>query len=307
MTLSDAIIRARKHNEIVQRMEFVLRSDPTNRVLALGLGSARRRAARSAAELEQFAASDQVDLVQYRLQHPNETYAAGAVSGSLEAFQNAFTAAADRAVNGAKTTAHYSQDIKNDSRLNFGYSYAGSLGMVLSVNNDRSLLDGGRFDAVADVFDQFLNVSNGEQAQSAHRDLGGAAINQLYKWSVANAQWETSVDFLIKRSNGTQRGQHVPHAKFVQLSDIFKVNVEDPPRTFPVSGILVGLDIKLDKFHFVEPDGENYKGNLSEDFQRTHTTVGERYTAEICERVTRVIATGSEKTSHSLISLTPPE
>lgn len=294
MDFSEALIQAREHTSIVQRMEFALRSQPGNDRLALGLGSARRRAERSQATLEGYAAYSQIDLIKYRLVGASDVYAVEAVADSVHAFQKSFTSAADFLEHGPKAKAKYSNEMELRTRLNFAYTYPGSLGMVFAVENNRDIFADGDFDPVIDVFSEFLSVSAETEAIDASRHLGSALITQLCRWVDVNAKWSNSVDLVIKRPNGIQRGEFVSKNRFFDLSEIFHSADDAEPSTFESTGILVGLDIELGSFHFVEPGGADYRGGLADGFVKQRTTVGDRYVATIHEEMKRVVATGKE-------------
>lgn len=303
MDFSRALDRAREHSAVVQRMEFNLRADPQNDRLALGLGSARRRAQRSNEELEAFAASSQVDLIRYRIQHDADIYAVEAVAESVHAFQKSFTGAADFIESGQKARARFSHDIEDRTRLNLAYTVPGSLCLVLAIENKRDLFDDARLDGVFDVFQQFVEVSDEDAAVDASRSLGQAVITQFCRWADVNAKWETSVDYVVKRSNGIHRGEHVSKNTFFDLSDIFNRAKDEEPHEFDASGTLIGLDLELRNFHFVVPDGESYRGKLADDFGASPTTVGARYRVYMTENIVRSVASGNETRSYVLKSL----
>lgn len=294
MNFSDALSLAREHTSIVQRIEFALRADPSNDRLALGLGSARRRAERSEQQLLSFAESSQIDLIRYRLVRSSELYAVEAVADSVHAFQRSFTGAADFLVHGAKKKAKFSKEIEDKTRLNFAYTFPGSLGIVFSVENSRDMFENSDLDLVVEVFDQFLSVSDEHEAIDASRKLGPGLISQFCRWVDVNAKWENSVDFILRHGNGVQKGEFIPKNKFIDLSGIFHDAVDEEPYEFVATGILVGLDIEIGSFHFVVPNGDSYKGSLSPDFVKEKTTVGASYRAFIVEKVKRTVATGSE-------------
>lgn len=302
MDFSKALIQAREHSSIVQRMEFAIRSDPTNENLTLGLGSARRRAERSQEVLRSFAAKSQVDLVRYRLVSADDVYPLEAVTDSAGAFQSSFTGAVDFLESGPKARARFSKEVCAKSRLNFAYSFSGSLGLVFAIENERDLL-GGEIDGVIDVFSQFLEVSSEEAAIDASRHLGGALVSQLCSWVDANAKWESSVDFVMSRSSDIHKGEFVSKNRFFDLHTIFHNAKDEEPHVFVIDGMLVGLDTEDQKFHFVVPGGDDYKGVFDAEFVSEPTTVPAKYRASIRENVSRVVATGKETRSYKLQSL----
>jgi hypothetical protein len=305
MDFSEALSLVREHTSIVQRMEFALRGTPDNERLALGLGSARRRAERSREVLEGYAAQSQIDLINYRLVKSSDLYAVEAVADSVRAFQKSFTSAADFLEHGPKAKAKYSNEIEQKTRLNFAYTYPGSLGIVFAVENQRDLFADGDFDPIIDVFTQFLGVSDEAGAIDASRHMGAALIGQLCGWVDVNAKWDTAVDLVVKRPGGFQRGEFVSKNRFIDLHNIFHSAVDSEPSTFEVSGTLVGLDIEPGSFHFVVPGGDDYRGTLADGFVKQRTTVPDRYVATIHEEVKRVVATGKETRTLKLISLAP--
>lgn len=307
MDISRALTNARKHTAAVQRLEFALRKNPQDPRLSLGLGSARRRARRSQEILEAFAQQQQVDLIRYRLLNSDDFYPIEAVADSVSAFQKSFTGAADFLESGPKAKARYAHEIESRTRLNLAYTYPGSLGMVLAVENERDLFLQSGMDGIVEVFSQFLEVADENSAVDASRRLGSALITQLCKWVDVNAKWENSVDYVVSYARDVQRGEHVPKNKFFDLSDIFHGAKDEEPHTFKLAGMLVGLDTNDRRFHFVVPGGPDYKGSLSEEFGIAPTTVPGRYAAQITEKVTRVVATGKESRSRTLVSLVPYE
>jgi len=289
-------------------MEHALRADPLNKRLSLGLGSARRRAERSQLVLESMAETSQVDLIRYRLVRESDLYAVEAVADSVHAFQRSFTGAADYVVSGPKGKARYSRDIEEKTRLNIAYTFPGSLGIVLAVENNRSnLFRDGEYDAVVDVFDQFLTIQNDNEAIDASRRMGSALISQLCRWVDVNSRWQNSIEFVLKLGNGIQRGGFISKDRFYELSSIFGGAVDEEPSEFYDDGILVGLDLEVGNFHFVVPNGESYKGALSPNFIKEKTVVGAKYRAHISENLKRVVATGVESRSFTLNSLLAPD
>ncbi|WP_066481028.1 MULTISPECIES: hypothetical protein [unclassified Sphingomonas] len=306
MDFLEALSAAREHTSIVQRMEHALRADPLNERLSLGLGSARRRADRSQQILQGVAESSQIDLIRYRLIRASDVYAVEAVADSVQSFQRSFTGAADFLEFGPKQKARYSQEIEDKTRLNFAYTFPGSLGIVLAVENNRqNLFHEGDYDGIIDVFDQFLSVKDEFEAVDASRKLGSALITQLCRWVDVNAKWDNSVDLVLKRGDGVQRGEFVPKNRFIDLHGIFHDATDEEPYDFEVAGMLVGLDIEIGSFHFVVPGGESYRGKLADNFVKEQTTVGAHYTASIGERLKRVVATGVETHSYTLNALVP--
>ncbi|WP_422343170.1 hypothetical protein [Parasphingorhabdus sp.] len=292
----------RRHNSIVEEMEFALKNDPENRKLRMGLGSAKRRAAESEKNLNTLVSANSIDLIRYKIDNGSDTYAVKSVTESVSGFQNSFTGVVDFLENGPKDKAHFSNEIKNLTELGFAYTFPGSLGVVLSVSNDRDLIEG-KFDRAVDVFEEFLEISNSNMAVDASRHMGLALVSQLCSWIKVNSQWGNSVDYIWNRSDGIVRGQHVGIDHFHQLNDIFQSAKEEEQKQLEIQGILVGLDLETSSFHFVVKDGDDYRGKLDDQFQKGPTVVGREYTAQISKNETRKVATGNSIVTYKLLHL----
>jgi len=300
-SFASALENSRRFSAVVEKMEDALRNDPNNLKLRLGLGSAKRRAIESQKVFEEYAAKNHVDLIRYRIENAAESYAVKAVADSISHFQGSFTGIVDFLEAGPKERATYSNKMVDQTKLELAYTFPGSLGVVLSVQNDRDLISG-RFDKAVDVLSEFLRINDTNSALDASRHLGLGLVSQLCAWVDANSSWDNNVDYVWKRSDGIARGEFVSQDKFHEISDIFKNAEEEEINPIEVRGILIGLDLDA-SFHFVVPNGKDYRGKLSDQFVKVPTTVGKEYVAKIAEKSVRKVATGKTVTTYQLLNL----
>ncbi len=102
------------------------------------------------------------------------------------------------------------------------------------------------------------------------------------------------LDIKWRRSDGIERGEYIGNNKFKKLTDIISITSDISEKTFDVSGILVGINVRrrAGYFQLVIPEGETYTGTLSGSFDRTkHWEVNTRYTASITEKTVTQFAT----------------
>jgi hypothetical protein len=298
----DSLFLAGQDASKIALLESKLAANPDDRKLRLQLANAKKRASKSEEYFLSSLEDRGIDVVNYRIEQPADEYTIIGIAKSLLSFQNSLTAVYDAVTSGPKERATYSQAVRQKTLLEFGYSYPGSRGFVLTVNNNRNLL-GGDLDEAVDTLNEFFEISNTDDAIDASRKLGLGAISELYKWVDVNSQWNNSVDLNWKQSNARITGRFVTSEKFSFIRDLFARAEERIEDIIDFSGILVGLDVHRKTFHITEPEGESIKGKFSPDYHGEPLTVPGRYKAKLRQITVKTPATGKTVTTHELISL----
>lgn len=300
--------RAREAAGMVSQLEAAFTRDPNDGGLQLSLRTAVRLAERAEKELWGVAATEHVDLVRYRLiRHISDTFAVHGVSRSLELFQESVSYIYEAVTGQPRIRAGLTRAAKKDSELLFGYSYAGSLGVVLLAPSSRGLFVT-KFDDVVQTINEVFDIRDNHELRDAARKIGPAAVRKLFEWSEANYAEGYDLDLRWTKSNSVETGRYLESRQFGRLADLISLTSDVEEKSVTTHGLLVGFDSVFKTFHFVEPDGESYKGQIAKDFP-THQdwTVNRRYEAVIQSEVTTRFATGEETTKHLLASLKPVE
>lgn len=299
----DSLFLAGQDASKIALLESKLADNPENRKLRLQLANAKKRATKSEEYFQSSLQGGSTDVVNYRIEQPTDEYAIAGVAASLLSFQSSVTAVYDAVTNGPKERASYSLATKEKTRLEFGYSYPGSRGFVLTVQNDRDLL-GGELDTTVDTLNEYFEISNTDDAIEASRKLGLGAISELFKWVKVNSDWDNSVDLNWTKSNAIVTGRYVTSEKFSFIKDVFAGAEDRNESIINFGGILVGLDVTQRTFHITEPDGESIKGRFSDSYEGEPLTIPARYRAVIREITRRTPATGKTTVIHELLNLT---
>lgn len=299
-----ALDQARADAAAVERLNFALESYPNDRKLAVSLLSAQKRAYQSQETLAKYAGHEHIDIVSYRIVRLQNNYPVLAIAESVASFQKAVVGVADALENGPKNRARYSAEIQRLAELEFAYSFPGSTGIVFCIPNERTLLDGGRFDEISKAISNFLSITDEDEARDASRHLGLAAIGQLYDWVDRNAAWENSVDYIWTRSNKEKSGEFIDRAKFQGLKEVLLSALDPSTEELRVRGKLVGLDVETRRFHFIDDNDHDISGKLDQAFAQANAVVGAtaRYVATIIETEVR-FATGKIERTYRLAEL----
>lgn len=298
--------RAREAAGLVSQLEARLAQSPSDMSLRINLASAVRMAERTEGELFEVAAADQVDICRYRLvRHSGDGFALQGISKSLEKFQEAVSNVYASVSSGPKARAKLSRDAKRDSEMLFGYSYAGSLGVVLLVPSERGLFIT-RFDDVVKTINQVFDIQNNDELRDAVRTIGPAAIHKLYEWADTNRSSGYDLDLRWTNSNSIEAGRYIEVSQFGRLASLISVSSDVETDTTKVTGVLVGFNSMLKTFHLVVPDGDSYRGHLEDGFPvHKDWTVNRSYKAVVRSDVSTKYVTGEQTSVHHLVSLAP--
>jgi hypothetical protein len=296
--------RAREAAGLVSRLEERLARNPGDISLRLTLSSAVAMAERTERELYEIATAEQVDLCRYRLvRHIGEGFALQSVSRSLEAFQEAVSYVYEAVTGTPRKRAGLTREARRETEMLFGYSYAGSLGVVLLAPSQKGLFST-KFDDVVKTIGQVFEIENNDELRDAARTIGPAAINKLFEWASVNNEAGYDLDLRWTNSNSVEAGRYVNARQFGKLASLISLTSDIEKKAIKTEGVLVGFDSVYKTFHLVEPDGESYKGQLADDFpQHRDWVVNKSYGASISEETTTKFSTGEQQTKYRLSEL----
>lgn len=287
------------------RLEQELSKNPYDYALAKDYNSISRLTHRYEREILFAAEQKQIDVCRYKIIPECEDYSLYGVTSSLSSFQSVITSIFDAKQSGPKTRARFSEQVKRESELHFGYTFAGSLGFVLVIPSERDLFSG-KMDDVVDTFHDLMNVEDIDDVRDISRHLGIAVTSQYYKWLTSNTSREYSLELNWHRSDRVQKGTLLDSNRMNKIEDIILEASDESQDEIPVSGVLVGMNLKTTSgsFHLVVPEGESYSGFLSEEFDRSvQWGLNKRYSAEIIKKEVTYFATEDTKTTFYLKSL----
>lgn len=307
MAVASAIERARQAFAVVTQIEEALAHDPEARHLQVNLAAARKMAQQAQDRVFVLAENDHVEVCNYRLVPvDSRPYAVAAVSLSMLYFQNLFSQVHDAVRNGAKRISVIGAEALRESLLEFGYSYSGSLGVMLFVPSEKTLFDGS-LDASIDALFQVVEIEDQDDVRDVAKALGMPVLKRVYEWSSSNVNGGFSTDLKWRRSDGKFLGEVITRDRMERIVEIIGRTSDVETINHHVTGVLVGMDVKSGRFRLTVPDGEDFAGGLATQFPRDRRfTVNRPYDAHIVESKTTKYATETIERKFELVSLREP-
>lgn len=272
----------------------------------LALTSLRIRRAEYRAMVEELSSSRQIDVCDYRIV-PDALghFPAKAVSGVLGGFQDMFTAFFSSVrENRPRHKAIFDSDIVNASTLNMGYTYSGSLGLVLYVPSDQLLpAESDQDIAIHAIFELTKQKSSTGIRAIADR-FGRTPVKRFYDWSKFHVSYGMSAEIKWKRGDQTKEEVFVQPEELRSVGGLIEEASDYTENTEVVSGILVALDVTRHSFKLSFPEAKDIHGLFDDkfDWKIPHEIPG-RYRATVVKRTTSQLWSGVDTVSWTLVEL----
>src|SRR5215469_13102325 len=193
--LLDLADKLQDTNAAIATMERALATAPTSEGAGIALRSLEHRRIVLEREFAKEANVQGIDIFRYSIARDEPEFPVSALADALKSFQSWLTVVFDAIkTKTAKRRARVSADIVALSTLDFGYSYPGSRGFVLTVPNQRLLLIDSDLDQSVIRMFHMLQATSSEEILGYAREVGVAAVNSMYQWVENNSKYALATD-----------------------------------------------------------------------------------------------------------------
>lgn len=257
---------------------------------------------------KQLSERSLVDICDYRI-IPDRSgqYPVKAVGGALTSFQDMFTAffSATRE-NRPRQKAIFDPGLVAASTMNVGYSYAGSLGIVLYVPNDQLLPQDSDQDLAIDAIFKLSHQTTTSGIKEIAEKYGRAPVRRFYEWSKILTDYDLSADIKWQRGDDIKLETLVQPGELKAVNNLIELSGESSDSIEHLDGILVALDVQRHSFKISFPDAKDVFGTFDENFnwKIPHEIPG-KYRATIRRNTSIQLWSEHETVSWTLLDLEP--
>ncbi len=251
-----------------------------------------------------------VDVCTYRLlSEEEERSTVKAVSTALIDFQNLVTTVYD-AVKTAipKTRARISKEIEVETEFRFGYTYPGSVGVVLTMPNERLLFGESNLDESVRLISEMARLHDSPSVLEFAKRLGPASIRALYRWAYDHDESGSGVEIEWRRKKVIRTRLFAQRPELKRLHNTIGMTSDESVSEQTLHADLVGADIMRQTFHMKLDTGEEIRGSMSEAIGEEKTVeLPKRYRVKIVKTEKIFYSTEQEIVSYYLKELEPLE
>ena len=240
-------------------VEAVARNHPDDRMVMASLQSLQAHAEQLEEQWIEECRIKHVEVCRYKLiARLTEAYSATSFAKSLLEFQELFAQIFDAKAQGVpRRRAIVSGEVISETTFDFAYSYPGSLGVVLTLQ-DRPTLFGGKFEEAISAFQQVMAIDDQDDVRDVAQTLGDAVVKRVYDWSTVNYLAGYNVDVTWTGFGDAYQGQVVDREALGRIIEMIGRTSDTERQTVRVIGILVAIDVLGKRFRLVVPDGDDF-------------------------------------------------
>ncbi|ABD89531.1 hypothetical protein [Rhodopseudomonas palustris] len=197
---------------------------------------------RASLEEQFFAAADEfgLDACGYRIELEGHTASIAGLTAVLGTFQKIFTTVYDALENGPKKTAKNSAETIEATTLGFAYTFPGSVGVMMTLANDRMLFEAKLDNAMGKTFD-LIRANDSEELQYLSEVVGIPAVRLVHQWAEENVKAGFGADIVWRRDDVVKREVRVQAPEIAQKAAI--IRAMRAHETAVVVGELLDVDI----------------------------------------------------------------
>ena len=291
----------------IVRAERDLAKNRESAILRWSLESVVRRRNELENDYSELAYQNSIDVLRYRIfSETDERVSVRGMSKSLQEFQTVLSAIYNAVEHGPKHTLKFSADVHKATRLEFGYAFAGSFGVVLTIASQTTLFDNEKLASSAKTFLRLVQSRTMEELREAGKELGPAPIRALSKWTRVHVKNRIGADISWSHEDSINR-LLVSYSQMRRLqSQLQAAPDKAEEEEVELRGTFFGVNLKSGTFKFLADNGDEISGDLSDAIG-----VGEgmqvgkiRYQARLKRVNTSGYLSAEEKVSWHLLELT---
>jgi hypothetical protein len=286
-------------------LEKAIAADPRSWSLKATAESLLKRLRKLEAEFARLTEAIGEDVCWYRLIPDNEDVSVKALASAFSNFQSLVSVVYDAVKSGIpKERGKLGAEAEKDSTLLFRYAFTGSLGVVLTVPNERLLLVESDLDnTFKNIFDMARSETPAAVLEFA-RNLGKPSIQRLFEWTsgLAGNRMEAEIQW---RSGTTVKARLLlQQAEIERLRQIIDETSEESVTELTIDGTLVGANVEARTFVLHLDEGGDIRGNFTDAISTAHKAeIPKRYQAKILKTAKVKYSTNEEKLTYQLLSL----
>lgn len=305
-TLFELASELRQTHAAVRRMDDLVRERPDDDALELNMLAIQKRQRSLERQFAELANQKHTDVLAYRfVPESGNSYPLSAVAGALSALQEAIAVVFDALKSVPKVRARISADIAAQTTLDFAYSFDGSLGFAFSIPNERLLLVESDLDRAVALLFRAIKATTREEIIALSKEIGAAGLRKIYLWADQHSKFDIGAGIEWRRQAEARYEVNVQPAALTRLKEIIEESSPETREDVTIDGVLMGIDVTADTFRIAVADGDDMKGRLADDFDRSeHWAVVTRYSAVVEVRTKISYATDIEVKTNFLKSLT---
>ena len=244
-----------------------------------------------------------MDVCSYRIFSDSGNLPLHPLAQGLIDFQSLVTVVYDaKKTSSKKERAKVSPEIRAESSFDFGYTFSGSLGVVLAISNERRLvLDSYLDETIRHIF-ALAEARNVSDIREFAKRLGLASIRAMYKWASGHAKAGLGVGIEWRREGTVRASLLAQQPELENLYRMIEETSDESETEISVDGELEAINVKARSFALRDSSGGIIRGSYKDAISGSHRAElpGRRYRATLTKVESVQYSTDEEMSEYHL-------
>jgi hypothetical protein len=269
------------------------------------LESAVRIQRKLIAQFREAASKASLDIFTYRAFDDNDTQKAAPSFQAVADFQTLFSVVHSALKSGGrKLKATYDEQVARETSFGFGYAMAGSIEVVLTVENEQ-LLFGQKLDHTADVVFELTQSRTPQEIHDKAAQLGPGPINALYQWARDNTFNGLGAELTWRKGEKVERTVVMQRQHMRELKSAIYQTSAETPIPFSCTGKMVAVNLKAHKFTIERQGLPDMKGSFEPGIinDSHEARLPHMYEYDMLRIVSTTFRTGQQRARYHMLRL----
>lgn len=258
--------------------------------------------------LRRVAGSVGMAVCEYHLIPENGRLPISGLTDTLGKFQNLYTVVYDAVKMGSpKRNTAVTVAAARATELDFGYTMAGSVIVVLTVPDPQSVLFGEDTQAerAVDAIFKAVKARKAGTVLKQAKQLGSAPTRSLFSWAESHLRHGLGAEIDVYKGEKLRKSTKIHKADFQRLATVISAMSDESQDELEFIGQLVGAQTKTQTFWF-EIDGYVIKGDSAGLIGIAHTVeLPKMYRIKVRKTSNVRYSTEEERARYVLLNITP--
>lgn len=246
----------------IARIQRAMAANPTIPSLTANLRSLQKRWDDLQEDFRAAAHHLELDVCHYRVVFDDRPTLMGLTS-VWAGFQKMFSLVYDALKNGPKLRGRLAPDTITETSLGFAYSYPGSVGVVLTLNNERLLLGGTLLDEAIRQTLELVRSPDSSSLATLSKKLGPPPIVAAYTWADDQIRFGMSSDVEWRREEQVRASLLIQRPELERFRTIASETSTEETEEVTANVELLGADAATHAFHLRLEDDTSIRGRCA--------------------------------------------
>ena len=227
-----------------------------------------------------------VDICTYRIFAEHDHQTLRALVQALGDFQSLVSTVYDAVKSKVpKMRARISAQITAETEFGFGYIFPGSVGVVLTIPNQRLLGIESELDESISEIATMAKAKDSAEVLEFAKKFGAASIRALYTWAHDHDELGLGAQIEWRRNQVIRNQLLTQQPEFKRLHETIGRTSDETVSQFEITGMVVGAEITRRTFHIQSDDGQDIRGSFQDAISETQRVeLPKRYRAIVVKR-----------------------